>query len=78
MKYISNIYGILGFIFFCLTPSNSFVKVYNNHNIKNEQKKKEEINNSIGIKDLKFECPEEMHFFMVNLTHNCIYANSNF
>ena len=57
---------------------NSFVKVYNNHNIKNEQKKKEEINNSIGIKDLKFECPEEMHFFMVNLTHNCIYANSNF
>ena len=54
---------------------NSFVKIDKNVNINYGSKK----NNNVKMdKDKKFECPEELHFFMVNLTHNYIHVNSKF
>ena len=58
----------------------SFVDINNNNDngVKKEKNSTNEINGSNSNKDINFECPEELHFFMVNLTHNCIYANSKF
>ena len=63
---------------------NSFVKAYNNdknNNNINKEKNSIKIEKNVEInlnKDIQFESPEEVHFFMVKLTHNCIYANSRF
>ena len=54
---------------------------------KNIDSKKNIVNNNNNIikneinednKNIKFGCPEESHFFMVKITHNYIFANSNF
>ena len=72
---------------------NSFVNVdYNNNNnnkkkdnkinqdLKQDEKKNIQNYNNENIlnKEIKFQCPEDLHFFMVNLIHNCRIANSNF
>lgn len=69
---------------------NSFVNMEYNNNKKKDDKINQDLNQNekkniqnynyedILNKELKFECPEDLHFFMVNLTHNCRKANSNF
>jgi len=63
---------------------NSFVKAYNNdknNNNINKEKIDNKIEKNVEInlnKEIQFESPEEVHFFMVKLTRNCIYANSKF
>ena len=63
---------------------NSFVKAYNNdknNNNINKEKNEIKIEKNVEVnlnKEIQFESPEEVHFFMVKLTHNCIYANSKF
>ena len=58
---------------------NSFADINNNeNNMKKEKNKKHNYKESKLGKDLKFENPEELHFFMVNLTQNYIKANSKF
>ena len=46
----------------------------------NEKKdlKNNNINENILNKEIKFDSPEDLHFFMVNLTQNCRISNSNF
>ena len=51
-----------------LTDTHIYKKKYNNNN--NTEKKKEEINLKKKEDELKFDCPEETHFFMVSLAIN--------
>ena len=44
-----------------------------NKNMKDKMIKEEEKN-----EDINFDCPEELHFFLVNLTMNYKYLNENF
>ena len=63
---------------------NSFVNKIDNENISdkiknnmiNENKLKENI--KYLNQDMDFETPEELHYFMVQLTHRYIKANSKF
>ena len=51
---------------------NSFFKIEKNDNVSKEKKINNKKNDYLN-RGMKFECPEEFHFFMVNLTHNCLY-----
>ena len=58
---------------------NSFVDINNNdNNMKKEKNNKNNNKENIINRDIKFENPEELHFFMVNLTQNYIKANTKF
>ena len=46
--------------------------------MKKEKNKKHDYKENKLDKDIKFETPEELHFFMVNLTQKYIKANSKF